>query len=97
MDFLSFMKAVGTGKKRNRDLSNGEMKIVMRAILEGKIYPEQISAFLLGWRVKGESLEEFAAALEVFDAYIIPQPLPDSIEFGYPYDGKVENPRNNFV
>ncbi len=92
MDFLPYMKAVGTGKKRNRDLTSSEMKLVMRAILEGEIYPEQISAFLLGWRIKGESLEEFSGALEVFDEYITPLPLPNSIEFGYPYDGKVDNP-----
>ncbi len=92
MDFLPYMKAVGIGKKRNRDLTSSEMRLAIRAMLDGEIFPEQISAFLLGWRVKGESLEEFSAAIKVFDEYIAPQPLPNSIEFGYPYDGKVDNP-----
>ena len=34
------------------------------------VIPEQVAAFMLGWRVKGESLEEFAASIEVFDEFI---------------------------
>ena len=92
MNFLPYIKAVGTGKKRNRDLSKEEIKIAIRAILNQEVCHEQIGAFLLGWRVKGESLEEFAGALEVFDEFVIQEPLENSIEFGYPYDGKVKNP-----
>jgi anthranilate phosphoribosyltransferase len=91
-EFLPYRKCVGTGPKRNRDLSKEEMKIVMRAFLKKEVLPEQIAAFLLGWRVKGESIEEFAGAIEVFDEFIIQKPLANSIEFGYPYDGKVKNP-----
>jgi len=91
-NFLPYLKCVGTGPKRNRDLTKDEMKIVMRAFLNKEVRPEQISAFLLGWRVKGESLEEFAASIEVFDEFIQQAPLQNSIEFGYPYDGKVKNP-----
>ena len=47
---------------------------------------------MLGWRVKGEGIDEFAGAIEVVDEFIRHDPLPDSIEFGYPYDGKVKNP-----
>ncbi len=91
-NFLPYLKCVGTGPKRNRDLTKDEMKIVMRAFLNKEVLPEQISAFLLGWRVKGESLEEFEASIEVFDEFIKQTPLQNSIEFGYPYDGKVKNP-----
>jgi len=90
--FLPFLKCVGTGPKRNRDLTKEEMRTVMRAFLKEEVIPEQIAAFLLGWRVKGESLDEFAAAIEVFDEFVQKSPLPNSIEFGYPYDGKVKNP-----
>lgn len=92
MDILPYLKLVGTGPKRNRDLTKKEMKTVVRAMLQGEVSPEQAAAFLLGWRVKGESDEEFAAALEVFDEFVKHDPVPDSIEFGYPYDGKVKNP-----
>jgi anthranilate phosphoribosyltransferase len=91
-EFLPYLKCVGTGPKRNRDLDKEEMKVVMRAFLNKEVLPEQIAAFLLGWRVKGESIEEFAGALEIFDEFVQQSPLPNSIEFGYPYDGKVKNP-----
>jgi len=91
-EFLPYLKCVGTGPKRNRDLSKEEMKVVMRAFLNKEVLPEQIAAFLLGWRVKGESIEEFAGAIEIFDEFVQQSPLPNSIEFGYPYDGKVKNP-----
>jgi anthranilate phosphoribosyltransferase len=91
-EFLPYLKLVGTGPKRNRDLTAEEMRTVMRALLQEEVVPEQAAAFLLGWRVKGESNEEFAAAIEVFDEFVRHDPMPDSIEFGYPYDGKVKNP-----
>jgi len=91
-EFLPYLKCVGTGPKRNRDLTKEEMKVVMRAFLNKEVLPEQVAAFMLGWRVKGESIEEFAASIEVFDEFIKHAPLENSIEFGYPYDGKVKNP-----
>jgi anthranilate phosphoribosyltransferase len=91
-EFLPYLKCVGTGPKRNRDLTKEEMSIVMRAFLNKEVVPEQAAAFMLGWRVKGESLEEFAASIAVFDEFIQHAPLENSIEFGYPYDGKVKNP-----
>ncbi len=92
MNFLPYLKCVGTGPKRNRDLTKDEMRTVIRAFLRQEVLPEQIAAFLLGWRVKGESIDEFSAAIEVFDEFVRHDPLPESIEFGYPYDGKVKNP-----
>ena len=91
-EFLPYLKCVGTGPKRNRDLTKEEMKIVMRAFLKKEVLPEQVAAFMLGWRVKGESIEEFIGSLEVFDEFVKKAPLPNSIEFGYPYDGKIKNP-----
>ncbi|RRS30635.1 MAG: glycosyl transferase [Epsilonproteobacteria bacterium (ex Lamellibrachia satsuma)] len=91
-EFLPYLKCVGTGPKRNRDLAKEEMKIVIRALLEKKVCAEQAGAFLLGWRVKGESIDEFSGAIEVFDEFVKQEPLKNSIEFGYPYDGKVKNP-----
>lgn len=64
----------------------------MRQMLEGKTYPEQAAAFLLGWRVKPETIEEFRGALKACDSYIEQTPIDNSIELGYPYDGKLNNP-----
>jgi len=92
MNFHNYIKAVGTGKKRNRDLSEEEIFDAVGLMLAQKVYPEEISAFLLGWRVKGESVEEFRGALRAFDKYVLRDKIKESIEFGYPYDGKVKNP-----
>ena len=91
-EFLPYLKLVGTGPKRNRDLTYEEMQTVIRAMLKDEVVPEQAAAFLLGWRVKGESIEEFQAALDVFDEFIVHDPKPHTVEFGYPYDGKINNP-----
>jgi len=91
-EFLPYLKTVGTGPKRNREMTKDEIKVVIRAMLKEEIIPEQASAFILGWRVRGESIDEFAGAIEVFDEFVQKVPLKNSIEFGYPYDGKVKNP-----
>ncbi len=92
MDFHTAVKAVGTGKKHNRELTYEEMYAVTEMMLEQSVYPEQIVAFLLGWRVRVETAEEFRAMLACFDRYICKRAVSDAIELGYPYDGKVDNP-----
>ncbi len=92
MDFHSYIHAVGTGHKGNRDLSFEESEEMMRQLLERKAYDEQIAAFLLGWRIKPETTEEFKGALHACDSYISPVTVENSIELGYPFDGKVNNP-----
>ncbi|MBN2816713.1 MAG: glycosyl transferase [Campylobacterales bacterium] len=92
MSFKSYIKAVGTGPKGNRDLSFEEAQDMMRQILFGEAAPEQIAAFLLGWRLKGESNEEFLGALSAIDEFTYKDLVPNSIELGYPFDGKAKNP-----
>ena len=83
---------MGTGPKGNRDLSFEESKDMMEQILEAKAAPEQIAAFLLGWRLKSESVEEFQGALAALDAYTQKKSVANSIELGYPYDAQAKNP-----
>jgi anthranilate phosphoribosyltransferase len=92
MEFKKYIHAVGTGLKGNRDLSFDESKDMMTQILNQSIYPEQISAFLLGWRLKPETVEEFRGAISACDAYIKQVKIENSIELGYPFDGKANNP-----
>jgi anthranilate phosphoribosyltransferase len=91
-DFLKYIKAVGTGPRHNRDLSKDEAFDAMSQILNGKVSHEVIGAFLLGWRVKSETGEEFMGAVEAFDDFTKKCEIPNSIELGYPYDGKNDNP-----
>jgi anthranilate phosphoribosyltransferase len=91
-NFHKFIKAVGTGPRHNHDLTQNEMCEAMTMILKGEAYPEQISAFLLGWRLKPETNEEFNGALNAIEKFTKKQTIPNSIELGYPYDGKRNNP-----
>lgn len=92
MDFFTFIKAVGTGVKGNRDLSFDESAEMMRQILSGEVHGERIAAALLGWRLKPETIEEFQGALSTCDTFITKKEIPNSIELGYPYDGKLKSP-----
>jgi anthranilate phosphoribosyltransferase len=48
-----------------RDLSADEMQTVMRLIMTGQATPAQIGGFLVGLRMKGETVDEIAAAAGV--------------------------------
>ena len=92
MDFHKYIHAVGTGPKSNRDLTLEESQDMMTQMLEQSVYPEQIAAFLLGWRLKPETRDEFVGAIHACDAKMKHQKVENSIELGYPFDGKAKNP-----
>jgi len=92
MNFRKYIHAVGTGPKGNRDLSFDESKDMMTQILDQSVHSEQIAAFLLGWRLKPETVEEFRGALSACDSYVKKKEIKNSIELGYPFDGKAKNP-----
>ncbi len=91
MRFHDFLKAVGTGPKGNRHLSREEMKEAMGMMLDGTAIPEQTAAFLLGWRVQGEDLDELLGAIDAMHARIQQTPIKKSLEIGYPLDGKIKS------
>ncbi len=92
MDFLKYIHAVGTGPKGNRDLSFDESKDMMEQILNQSIPSEQASAFLLGWRLKPETVTEFSGAIEACEGFVKKTTIKNSLELGYPFDGKAKNP-----
>ena len=61
MDIQSAIRAV----TEHRDLSGEEMTSVMRAIMSGETTQSQIGGFLIGLRMKGETVGEIAAAATV--------------------------------
>jgi len=61
MDMQSAIRAV----TERRNLSGADMREVMRLIMTGQATPAQIGGFLVGLRMKGETVEEIAAAAEV--------------------------------
>ena len=92
MDFFKYIHAVGTGPKGNRDLTLEESKDMMEQILNQSIPSEQSAAFLLGWRLKPETTTEFRGAVEACDGFIEKTTIANSLELGYPFDGKGKNP-----
>jgi anthranilate phosphoribosyltransferase len=61
MDMQSAIKAVTEYK----NLSSEDMTSVMRLIMTGEATPAQVGGFLIGLRMKGETVEEVAAATSV--------------------------------
>ncbi len=61
MDMPSAIRAV----TERRDLTAEQMTQVMRTIMTGKATGAQIGGFLIGLRMKGESVDEIAAAAKV--------------------------------
>lgn len=61
MDMQGAIRAV----TERRDLSAQEMTEVMRLIMTGQATPAQIGGFLIGLRMKGETVDEIAAAATV--------------------------------
>jgi len=61
MDIQSAIRAVS----EHRDLSGEEMTSVMRTIMSGEATQAQIGGFLIGLRMKGETVQEIAAAATV--------------------------------
>ncbi len=58
-----------------QDLPHEVMLVAMRALVNGDYTPEQIGAFLVALRMKGESIFEIAAAAEVMRELSIKVPL----------------------
>jgi len=68
MDIKSALKAV----TENRDLTMDEMSSVMRSIMTGETTQAQIGGFLIGMRMKGETVEEIAAAAQIMRELVTP-------------------------
>jgi anthranilate phosphoribosyltransferase len=61
MDMQTAIRTVIEGK----DLSSEDMTTVMKTIMTGEATPAQIGGFLVGLRMKGETIDEIAAAAKV--------------------------------
>jgi anthranilate phosphoribosyltransferase len=66
------------GKIASRqDLTGAEMREVMTQIMDGQATPSQIGAFLMGMRVKGESVGEIAAAVSILREKMVKVDAPE--------------------
>jgi len=53
------------------NLTDSEMQDIMRSIMTGEVTPAQIGGFLIGLRIKGETIEEIAAAAKVMRSFAL--------------------------
>jgi anthranilate phosphoribosyltransferase len=60
-----------------QDLTGAEMREVMTQIMDGNATPSQIGAFLMGLRVKGESVGEIAAAVSILREKMVAVEAPE--------------------
>jgi anthranilate phosphoribosyltransferase len=61
----------------HQDLTGEEMRAVMNLIMDGGATPSQIGAFLMGMRVKGETVGEIAAAVSILRERMVRVEAPD--------------------
>ena len=92
MSFKRYIKAVGTGVKGNRDLSKEETFDAVEQILLNKATSAQSGAFLIGWRTKLETNDELKGAIIALRKFMKFKKVEDSIELGYSFDGRCDNP-----
>src|SRR3954470_19703550 len=63
-----YIKVVGSGPKRARDLTRDEAREAMSLVCDGVARPEQVGAFLLSLRMKGEAADELAGFVDALEA-----------------------------
>ena len=75
---MNIQQAIKAVTERH-DLSRGDMRAVMQSIMTGDATPAQIGGFLIGLRMKGETIDEITAAAEVM------RDLATKVEVNAPY------------
>ena len=73
MDIKSALKAI----TENHNLTMAEMSSVMRSMMTGETTPAQIGGFLIGLRMKGETVEEIAGAAQIMRELVTPVSVGD--------------------
>lgn len=74
MDIKQALHKIADGN----DLTGEEMRGVMRIIMRGEATPSQIGAFLMGMRIKGETVGEIAAAVSILREQMVPVVAPEN-------------------
>lgn len=74
MDIKQALNKIADGN----DLTGEEMRSVMRIIMRGEATPSQIGAFLMGMRIKGETVGEIAAAVSILREQMVPVVAPEN-------------------
>lgn len=71
-----FIREIGRGKKGARDMSHDDARTLYAAMLDGRVSDLELGAFLIGMRIKGESVSEIAGFLEAAESSFTPLQAP---------------------
>jgi len=88
-DFSQYVAILGRGKTKTRALTLDEAQTAMDLILDGKVEPEQLGAFLMLMRIKEETPEEIAGFVRSVRTHMdLPTSIPQ-VDFDWSsYAGK---------
>lgn len=72
-----FIREIGRGKKGARDMSRDDARQIFSAMLDGRLSDLEMGGFLIGMRIKGESVGEIAGFLDAAEASFDQLAAPD--------------------
>lgn len=86
----SFLKEIGRGKQGAQDLSYEEAVNAVRWMVDDRATSAQIGAFFMAARMKGETVDELRAFVDVLRgaSRLLSPGRPVQLEIGGPYDGR---------
>jgi anthranilate phosphoribosyltransferase len=86
---VSIIQRVATGPELSKGITAEEARGGMRLLLEGLADPVQAAVFLIGLRMKRETMDEYKGILDAIRDHseVVEAPVDEVIDLGDPYDG----------
>ena len=72
-----FIREIARGKKGARDLTRDDARMLFDAMLNDEVSDLELGGFLIGMRIKGESVAEIAGFLDAVESSFDALPVPD--------------------
>lgn len=87
--FAPYVRTLGRGPGRSRALTRDEARDALAMVLRGEAEPEQVGAFLMLLRYRGEAADEIAGLVEAARAELGAGPPPDcpAVDLDWPSYG----------
>ena len=73
-----FIREIARGKKGARDLSREDARMLFTAMLNSEVSDLELGGFLIGMRIKGESVAEIAGFLDAVESSFDALPMPEA-------------------
>jgi anthranilate phosphoribosyltransferase len=73
-----YIREIARGKKGARDLSRDDARMLFTAMVNGELSDLELGGFLIGMRIKGESVAEIAGFLDAVESSFDALPSPEN-------------------